>query len=306
MDAKLYIHRGVDYMTNEELVDKIQKGINPGDNMEQLYIRNKGYIYKIALRYAYKDDIEDLLQEAYFGLYEAVQKYEDTAGVLFMSYASFWIKAAITRYLENNGLTVRLPSDIHNKIIRYKRLISVYEMQLGRKPLDYELRRHLGVSQKVLECIRKAYHEFYSMGSLDELITGVDGDMQLGEVIPDPSCDVATNSIERMMENSIQTELWQIVKDNVTPEQNTVITARYRKDMTLEATGQLIGKSKDMARQLEAKALKKLRLSRITRLLQEKFEINYARAYSGGLSSFRNRWSSIVEDIAIRNVDDGI
>lgn len=291
-------------MSNEELVKQIQQGINQADNMEHLYQQNRGYIFKIANRYSYVCDIEDLMQEAYFGLYEAVQRYEDTAGVLFMSYAGYWIKQSIARYLENNGLTVRVPSHMYNKIIQYKRLISAYEMQLRRKPTDRELRRHLEVSQQVLEGIKKAYHEFYGISSIDELIPGTDGDMQLNEVIADPNTDIENSVVDGMIEESKRTELWQIVKDNVTPEQNTVIIARYRKNMTLEATGQLIGKSKDMARNLEGQALRKLRLSRITRQLHEKFEINYARAYSGGLTSFRNRWSSIVEDIAIRNIDE--
>lgn len=74
--------------------------------------------------------------------------------------------------------------------------------------------------------------------------------------------------------------------------------------MSLEATGQLIGKSRDMARNIEAQALRKLRLARIRRQLEEKFEINYARAYSGSLTRFKNRWTSIVEEIAIRNIDE--
>src|SRR5690554_1151309 len=107
-------------MTNEELVEQIQRGINQSDNIEQLYQQNRGYIFTIAKRYAHVCDTEDLMQEAYFGLYEAVQRYENSAGVLFMSYAAFWIKQAIIGYLENNGLTVRMPSHIYNKVIRYK------------------------------------------------------------------------------------------------------------------------------------------------------------------------------------------
>lgn len=293
-------------MSNEELVKQIQQGINQTDNMEKLYHQNRGYIFKIANRYAHVCDIEDLMQEAYFGLYEAVQRYEDTAGVLFMSYASYWIRQSITRYLEDNGLTVRMPSHIYNKIIHYKRLISAYEMQLGRKPTDKELRRHLEVSQQVLEGIKKAYYEFYGISSIDALIPGTEGDMRLSEVIADTNTDIENSVVDGMIEESKRMELWQIVENNVTPEQNKVITARYRKNMTLEATGQIIGKSIDRVRVLQNEALKKLRLARIRRQLEEKFEVNYARAYNGSLTSFRNRWSSIVEDIAIRNMDEVI
>jgi transcriptional regulator with XRE-family HTH domain len=115
--------------------------------------------------------------------------------------------------------------------------------------------------------------------------------------------DIENIVIERMLENSRQTELWRIVRDNVTEEENTVISARYRNNLSHEVIGQYLGKSREMARQIEAKALRKLRRSRITRQLEERFEVNYARAYRGSLGSFNYTWNSIVENIAIRNLD---
>lgn len=290
-------------MSNEELVKQIQQGINQIDNIEMLYQQNRGYIFKIAKKYAHVCDIEDLMQEAYFGLYEAVKRYENTVGVLFMSYASYQIRQAIIRYLENNGLTVRIPSNTYNKVLRYKKLISTFEMQLGREPTDRELRGHLEVNQQALEGIKKAYHEFYNMSSLDKVIPGVDNEMNLGEVVADPDIDIENSVIDGMIENSIQTELWEIVKDNTTPEENNVIQNRYKKSMTLEATGQSIGQTRDRARSIEAKALRKLRKPRIRRKLEEKFEINYARAYRGSVSSFKNTGTSITEYIALFNLE---
>lgn len=292
-------------MSNEELVKQIRQGINETNNMEQLYNQNRGVIYKLAQKYAFNnDDIEDLLQEAYFGLYEAVKRYEDTAGVLFMSYASFWIKQAIIRYLENNGLTVRIPCHLNNKIMLYKKVVSAYKTHLGRKPLDNELRVHLKVSQQVLEGVKKDYHEFYNMRSLDELVPGTDGDIQLGDTVADPDIDVENGVVDRMLEEKKRAELWQIVKDNVTAEQNEVIAARYRNNMTFKQIGQVIGKSRQGAHALQKEALRKLRHLRIRRQLEEKFDINYSRAYNGSIAGFRNRWSSIVEDIAIKNIEE--
>lgn len=289
-------------MSNEEIVKQIQQGINPGDNMEQLYQQNHGYIYNIARRYAYKDDIEDLLQEAYFGLYEAVQRYEDTAGVLFMSYAGFWIKQSIVRYIENNGRTIRLPVNLQGRIGKYKKCITAYVTQLGRSPSDYELCRFLRVSEDTLQEIKKALCQYDNMQSLDEPLPGMEGnDILLGEGVPDRSVDIENGVVNRLIEQQLHTELWHIVKDNVSPEENTVIIARFGKSMSLGATGQSMGKSLERARQLEASALRKLRRARIRRMLEEKYEVNYARAYRGSLSNFNNSWSSIVEDIAIKN-----
>lgn len=293
-------------MSNEELVKEIQQGINSTDNLRQLYQRNYGYILKIARRYAFFDDMDDLLQEAYFGLYEAVKRYEDTAGVLFMTYAAFWIRQSIKRYLENNGRSIRIPSGLQENIIKYKRLIVAYEMQLGRKPTDRELCRHLEVSSNVLQALKKNIYQFGEIKSLDEPLPGnEDNSILLGDSVPDPIADIENHIVDGMIERAKKTELWQIVKDNVTPEQNTVINARFRKNMSLEATGQLIGKSKDMARSLEAKALRKLRCRRITRQIEEKFEINYARAYRSGFQGWQNHeWTSIVESIAIKNLEN--
>lgn len=289
-------------MSNEELVKEIQKGINPGDNMELLYQQNDGYIRKIARRYAFLDDMDDLMQEAYFGLYEAVQRYEDTAGVLFMTYAAFWIRQSIIRYLENNGRTVRIPSGCKTKLLQYKKVVTAYQMELGRKPTDYELCRYLRVSSTVLKAIRKAIYQYDNMQSLDEPLPGTE-DILLGEGVPDQHTNVENDTINSMMENRIHSELWQIVKQNTSTEENAVIQARYIKSMSLEATGQFIGQTRDRARNIEAKALMKLRRPRVTRLLKEKFEVNCAWCYRGSFNSFKYTGSSIVEDIALRNLE---
>lgn len=295
--------KAVYVVTNEELVKQIQRGINQTDNIEQLYQQNRGYIFKIANKYAHVCDIEDLMQEAYFGLYEAVQRYENTAGVLFMSYASYWIRQSITRYLENNGLTVRIPSHLYNRVIRYKKLDSAYEMQLGRKPTDREFRGHLEISQPALENIKKAYHEFYNMGYLDKVISSVDDELKLGETLSDPDIDIENNVIDRMMENRIQKELWQIAKDNTTDKENEVIICRYKKDMSLAKIGEEFGLTRERIRQIEAKSLRKLRHPSVRRILEERFEVNYAKAYRGSVSSFKNTGTSITEYIALCNLE---
>lgn len=288
-------------MSNEEIVKQIQQGINPGDNMDQLYQQNFRLIYLIAKRYKRSDHIDDLVQEAYFGLCEAVKRYENTAGVKFMSYAAYWIKQSIHRYLENNGRCIRIPSVMQGYTYKYNRAISAFRMELGRKPTDQELSRYIGIGEKTLEEVKKAVYTD-KIQSLDDYLPGSE-DITLSDNVSDPLIDIENNVIDRMIEQSKQRELWEIVKGNITPEQNTVINARFRKNMSLESTGQLIGKSRDTVRNLEAQALRKLRLRRITRQIEEKFEVNYTMAYRGGINRFSSTWNSIVEDIAIRNLE---
>lgn len=286
-------------MSNEELVERIQQNADPGDCMEQLYQQNYGYIYKIARRFAYSEDIDDLLQEAYFGLYEAVQRYENTAGVLFMSYASFWIKQSIRRYKENSDRCIRIPSGMQEQIYKYKKLISAYQTHIGRMPTDKECCRYLGCGMKALVSIKKTY-EVDSVQNLDDYLPGTE-DLVLWESIPDPNTDIENNIVDGMIEKAKRMELWQIVKDNVCDNENEVITARYRRNMSLEATGQMMGVTRERVRQIEASGLKKLRRSRVLQLLKDKFEINYARAYRSSVTNFKYTGTSIVESIAISN-----
>jgi RNA polymerase primary sigma factor len=291
-------------MSNEELVKQIQSGIKPSDNLGLLYQQNKGYIKQIAKKYKGYADIEDLKQEGYFGLYEAAKRYEDTAGVKFLTYAGFWIKQSIVRYLENNGRIVRIPTGLQAKALSYKKAVTAYEIQLGCKPTDYELCRYLEISSNVLMSLKKALHQFDKIKSLDEPIPGNDDEsILLGDGVPDQNTNVENDTINRIIDTRIHKELWQIVKNNTTPEENNIIVARYKQSMSLEAAGQSIGKTGDMARQIEAKALRKLRYPRVRRELEEKFEVNYARAYRGSVSTFRYTGTSIVEHIAIKNLE---
>lgn len=288
-------------MGNEELVKLIQQDVNSCDNMEALYHQNHGLIYKIVQKYAYRDEMDDLLQEAYFGLYEAVKRYEDAAGVKFMSYATYWIRHSIQRYLENNERCIRIPAAMQANIHKYNRITSNYMTVFGRKPSHRELCYYLKVGKKTLDEIKKAAC-LDNIQSLNEYLPGTE-DMELGETVRDCSIDIENDVIDGMIEQSKRTELWQIVKENVSQEEEFVITARFRKGLTLDETGEQIGKSRDMARQIEAKALRKLRKARLARIMVEKFEVNYARGYYGSLSNFKYTGSSIVERIAIKNLE---
>jgi RNA polymerase primary sigma factor len=141
------------------------------------------------------------------------------------------------------------------------------------------------------------------MKSLDEVIPSTDDELKLGEAILDPDIDIENNVIDGMMENRIQRELWQIVKDNTTDKENEVIICRFEKDMSLAKTGEEFGITREGIRKIEAKALRKLRHPRVRRELEEKFEVNYAKAYRGSVSSFKNTGTSITEYIALCNLE---
>ena len=84
--------------------------------------------------------------ESYFGLWEAVQHYETSANVRFMTYAEYWIRQSVQRYLEKCGSTVRIPSHTRQKIARYKKTVQELEQKLGRMPTDNEIADKMRVS----------------------------------------------------------------------------------------------------------------------------------------------------------------
>ena len=97
-------------MTNEQIVEKIRCGYSVTDNMQLLYEKNMPLIKRIVKPYTAYENMEDLLQEAYFGLWEAVQHYETSENVLFMTYAGYWLRQVIQRYIENCGSVIRIPT----------------------------------------------------------------------------------------------------------------------------------------------------------------------------------------------------
>lgn len=107
-------------MTNEQIVTEIRNGYSVTDNMQLLYESNLPLIKRFLKPY---EPIEDLLQEAYFGLVEAVQHYETSKNVRFMTYAEYWIRQSVQRYLEKCGSDIKIPSHTRQKIARYKKTV---------------------------------------------------------------------------------------------------------------------------------------------------------------------------------------
>ena len=147
-------------MTNEQLVELLQMGVDVKKNMESLYQQNKAIITKICKPYAQTEPLEDLLQQSYFGLVEAVRRYDASAGYKFMSYSQYWIEQSIRKYLISSGRLIKIPSYMNNLIFRYRRFLSVYGADhAGLLPPDEEIRQELGIDRKIL----KGYAEIESM-----------------------------------------------------------------------------------------------------------------------------------------------
>jgi len=289
-------------MSNEELVKEIQQGINSKDNLEQLYAQNSGMIHKMAVRYSKFAEMEDLKQEAYFGIHEAAQKYECGHEVLFITYVTFWIQSAMKRYIDNNGKNVRIPVRLQAKIYEYKKFISSYKGQSNKEPTDIEICEAINIKPKALKTVRQTIQEVNELDSLDRDVPSEDGGMSLVDSIPD-SVNIEDVIVEQIMAADTRAELWKIVENNVTERENKVILCKYKGEMTLAGIGRKLGVTREAIRQTELKAMRKLRTAGITKHISEKFEVNYARAYGGSVSGFKRDWTSSTERVALENLE---
>ncbi len=269
------------------------------ENLQILYKQNVRFIQRMVNRYSQEQDKEDLMQEGYFGLYEASQKYQADHGVKFITYAGYWIKQAILRYIKGNGTAVRLPEYLQERIRNYRKWVNAYNTQLGRNPTDRELCRHLKINLSMLLETKKAFHEYGNIKSLDTPMSD-DEDTLLGDIIPGVD-SVEDEVIDNIMAEDGVAELWQVIQEHTTEQENSVLVDRYKRQRTHKEIGESIGRSHERARQIEGKALRKLRRPECSKRIMEALDLNYDLAYRGGLNSFRHTWTSSTERAAIKN-----
>lgn len=126
-------------MTNEQFAIRVQMGENVAENMLQLWEQTRAFIQQQARRYQSKAEKEDLEQEGFIGLCQAVDNYDPSQNVQFLTYAAFWIKQAMVRYIQNNCSTIRISTGRRDNIRKYQEAVNTFEKEYGRKPTETEI-----------------------------------------------------------------------------------------------------------------------------------------------------------------------
>lgn len=135
-------------MTNEQLVTMIKAGDDVAGNMLKLWEQNRPFIAMTARKFRGYEEAEDLQQQGYIALCDAVDGYRAEEGVPFINYAALWIRRGMARYVEECGRLIRLPSDRSAAVRQYKKLCRMYEASLGRGPTEWEVSRSLEISRE--------------------------------------------------------------------------------------------------------------------------------------------------------------
>lgn len=249
----------LDIITKDEEKDLYTEAKNNTELKNKIVEANLKLVIYVAKRYLNHGlSLEDLVQEGNLGLIKAVERYDPNLGYQFSTYAFWWIKQCVVRAIEDKGKIIRLPAYMSDKIRFLKKETYAFEKEFKRTPTDDELAIIMGISKEEVDFIKKSEQEPISLN----IFLGEDEDSELESFISNDTQSIEDGIVKADLTDKVQ-ELFE--KGPLNEREVEILKMRFgfydNNVMTLEEIGQKYGLTRERVRQIEAKAILKLKKS---------------------------------------------
>ena len=256
----------------DDVEDPIEKEyllwvVRDGERAQEHLIKaNSRLVVSVAKKYVGRGvPFLDLIQEGNIGLIRAVNKFDYRRGYKFSTYATWWIRQAVTRAIADQGRTIRVPVHMYEQINRLTRTSRQLVQELGREPTTEEIAEALGVTPKKVEQVIRVSQRPLSL----EMPVGEEEDSYLGDFIPDEDAQSPTDEASRQLLREVIDEIFA----SLSPREVRILQLRFGLvdgyNYTLEEVGRKFGVTRERIRQIEAQALGRLRHPSRSRKLRD-------------------------------------